>query len=202
MENKSFQNSDFSLTAYREKRLSIPEPVKLFMGLIIARDMDLEKIRYELIKHFGRIELESPVQSFNHTKYYIREMGPDLTRCFLSFTDPVSPDNLARIKVLTNHLEIQMGRISDERIIRMVNIDPGILSLSNVILATTKNRAHRIYLSQGIYAEITLIYSKTRGWLPLEWTYPDYRIPGTIEFFSAARENYYLQVREHLRMSA
>jgi hypothetical protein len=200
MENRSFQISESRLTAYCEKRLSIPKPVKLFMGLILAQDMDLEMIKHELISHFGRIDLEGPIHPFDHTDYYIKEMGPDLKRCFLSFINPVSPDHLAKIKLFTNRLEIQKGEIIGERICRVVNIDPGILSLSNVILATTKNRAHRIYLSKGIYAEITLIYSKTKGWQPLSWTYPDYRIPSTFEFFCAMREKYYLQIKDQLRL--
>lgn len=200
MKNTYFKISEPHLTLYCEKRLSIPKPVKLFMGLIIARDVDLEIIRHELISHFGQIDLESPIHPFDHTNYYIKEMGPNLNRCFLSFINPVSPDHLAKIKLLTNRLEIQRGEINGERICRVVNIDPGILSLSNVVLATTKNRAHRIYLSEGIYAEITLIYSKTKGWQPLDWTYPDYRIPSTIEFFCTIREKYYLQISDQLCM--
>jgi hypothetical protein len=200
MKNSSFQISEPSLTAFCEKRLSTPIPVKLFMGLILAQGFDLKMIKNELISHFGRIDLECPIRPFNHTDYYIKEMGSNLNRCFLSFADPVPPDHLAQIKLLTNRLEIQRGKVAGETICRRVNIDPGILSLSNVILATTKNRAHRIYLSNGIYAEITLIYSKTRGWQPLDWTYPDYRIPSTIDFFCGIREKYYLQIRDQLSL--
>lgn len=183
------------MKVFCEKRLSKPEPVKLFAALILARNTDLEMIKQELTGHFGRIDLQGPINPFDHTGYYIKEMGPDLQRCFLSFENPVSPDQLVEIKLLTNRLEIIKGEIAGDGICRIVNIDPGILSLSNVILATTKNRAHRIYLSNGIYAEVTLIYSKTNGWQPLDWTYPDYRIPGTIEFFRSIREKYYFQIR-------
>ncbi|MGA1864165.1 MAG: DUF4416 family protein [bacterium] len=199
MEKQPLQITESRLNELCEKRLSIPDPVKLFMGLILGQDTDLEMIKQELTGHFGRIDLQSPINPFDHTEYYIKEMGPDLQRCFLSFEDPASSDQLAKIKLLTNRLEILRGEFAgDGGIYRKVNIDPGILSLSNVILATTKNRAHRIYLSHGIYAEVTLIYSKTKGWQPLDWTYPDYRIPCTIEFFRAIREKYYLQTREHL----
>jgi hypothetical protein len=198
MEKQSLQTSESGLKALCEKRLLMPRPVKLFMGLILGQDTDLEVIKRELTIHFGRIDIEGPITPFDHTDYYVKEMGPNLHRCFLSFINPVSPDHLAKIKLFTNHLEIQNGRIVGDRIFRIVNIDPGILSLSNVILATTKSRAHRIYLSSGIYAEITLIYSKTKGWQPLDWTYPDYRIPETIELFGSIREKYYLQIRDQL----
>ncbi|MGA1841076.1 MAG: DUF4416 family protein [bacterium] len=197
MEKRSFQITESRLKEFCKKRLSIPEPVKLFMGLILSQDTDLEMIKQELTSHFGRIDLQSPINPFDHTDYYIKEMGHGLQRCFLSFEDPASPDQLAEIKLLTNRLEIMKGEITGDGICRKVNIDPGILSLSNVILATTKNRAHRIYLSNGIYAEVTLIYSKNKGWQPLDWTYPDYRISGTIKFFHSIREKYYLQIRDH-----
>ncbi|MDP2953277.1 MAG: DUF4416 family protein, partial [Chloroflexota bacterium] len=42
---------------------------------------------------------------------------------------------------------------------------------------TTKDRGHRIYLSEGIYAEVTLVWKRGEGFQPEEWTYPDYRTP-------------------------
>jgi hypothetical protein len=159
----------------------------------------MDDLKQAMVKHFGRIDLESPIHSFDHTDYYRDEMGPGLRRGFLSFDRLVPPDELADIKRFTNRMEIQWGRMKGKKISRRVNMDPGLLSLSNLILATTKNRAHRIYLSNGIYAEITLIYSKAQGWQTLDWTYPDYRTPVVTEFFSKMREIYYLQIRDQLR---
>jgi hypothetical protein len=199
MDKETYKISESFLTTYCQKRLSEPDPVKLFVGLILSQNIDLKVIKHELIDRFGQIDIESPIHPFDHTDYYVKEMGPNLKRCFLGFINPVSPDNLAEIKLTTNQIEIQKGRIAGERVYRVVNIDPGILSLSNVILATTKSRAHRIYLSKGIYAEITLIYSRTLGWQHLDWTYPDYRTPITFEFFSEMREKHYQQIRDKLR---
>ena len=179
--------------------MSQPSPVKLFTGLILSEDIPIDDLKETLAKHFGRIDLECPVHAFEHTDYYGAEMGPGLRRAFLSFDRLVAPDQLADIKRLTNRMEIQWGRMQGGRIARRVNMDPGLLSLSNLILATTKNRAHRIYLSNGIYAEITLIYSKNQGWQTLDWTYPDYRTPVVMEFFGKMREIYYLQIRDRLR---
>jgi hypothetical protein len=185
MEDRAFQ-----------KHLSEPHPVKLIAGLIIAQDFDLEALKKTLVECFGPIDLESLFYPFKHTGYYNKEMGPGLIRSFLSFLRPVLPDRLAEIKLTTNRIEMREGRSEGGRIFRLVNIDPGFLSLSNVILATTKNRAHRIYLSNGIYAEVTLIFSKRNGWQVLDWTYPDYRDPLALEFFRAVREKYYLQIKE------
>lgn len=184
-----------------QKRLKRPDPVKLFMGLIISPHMELEDLKKKLEDRFGPIDLESPIHIFDHTDYYAREMGPDLKRCFCSFINLVQPEDLSSIKGITNRMEIEMGKPRGGVICRLVNMDPGILSLSNIILATTKNRAHRIYLSDGIYAEVTLMYSKDKGWQPLDWTYPDYRTPLAMEFFHETRKGYYLQIKDRLHDS-
>ena len=187
------------MTEYSNRRLSQPQPGKLFTGLILSEDILVDDLKKALAGHFGPIDLESPVHAFDHTDYYRAEMGPGLRRGFLSFEHLIAPDQLADIKRFTNRLEIQWGRIQGQRIARRINIDPGLLTLSNLILATTKNRAHRIYLSNGIYAEVTLIYSKTRGWQSLDWTYPDYQTPVVMEFFRKMRDIYYLRIRDRLR---
>lgn len=195
------QFNESLLQEYCQKRLKRPDPVKLFMGLIISPHMALEDLKKKLEDRFGPIDLESPIHIFDHTDYYTREMGPDLKRSFLSFLNPVEPEDLAAIKGITNRMEIEMGRPNSGGICRMVNMDPGLLSLSNIILATTKNRAHRIYLSNGMYAEVTLMYSKDKGWQPLDWTYPDYQTPLAMEFFMETRKRYYFQIKDRLHNS-
>lgn len=185
------------ISDYCEARLSLPVPVKLFMGLIFSKKIDLEVLKQKLGDTFGQLGPESQIRAFDHTDYYNREMGTDLMRCFLGFKTCVNPDSLAGIKHITNRIEMQMGKLEGRKIFRMINLDPGILSLSNVVLATTKNRAHRIYLGKGIYAEVTLLYSKAKGWCPLEWTYPDYRTPVANEFFQTLRNDYFLQIKNH-----
>jgi hypothetical protein len=69
----------------------------------------------------------------------------------------------------------------------MVNIDPGIITLNNLQLLTTKNFAHRIYLGEGIYCELTMLFSKS-GVRYLEWTYPDYKTKEAEEFFIESRK--------------
>ena len=67
--------------------------------------------------------------------------------------------------------------------------------MERLILATGKNYTHRIYLGQGIYADLTLIYQRGT-FQPLEWTYRDYSDPEMIDCFNRLREGYKNQIRE------
>lgn len=118
----------------------------------------------------GPHDYRSPALPFNYTDYYLAEMGAPLARFFLSFRNLVPREKLAEIKHRTDAVE---RTLSDEQGRRRVNIDPGLLTPESFVLATGKNYAHRIYLGQGVYADLTLVY-RGGGYRPLEWTYPDY----------------------------
>jgi hypothetical protein len=168
-----------------------PKPVKLIVGLL-SGDVDLlRRARQLLSKRFGPVDAVSGVWAFDETDYYEGEMGPELKRLFLSFEEPMRPDALAGIKVETNALE---ERIADDCLLldipRPVNVDPGYVDLTKLVLATTKDRGHRIYLAQGIYAEVTLHY-ESGAWQTLPWTYPDY--------MRAEYHAFFVDVRERLR---
>ena len=137
----------------------------------------------ELSEKIGEVVLRSVVIPFKHTTYYNKEMGDELIRQWCAFSRLVAPDVLADLKRATNEIE---GRYTNKNGSRQINIDPGLISLSSLVLASTKNYSHRIYLGQGIYAEVTLIY-KDHKFNPLEWTYPDYREASALEFFCRAR---------------
>jgi len=173
--------------------MSIPrtaQPVKLFAGLL-SGDLDLlRRARQLLARRFGPVDLESDIWPFDHTDYYAAEMGPGLQRCFYAFRPLVNPDRLVEIKHETNALELEIAEqclLSD--IPRPVNIDPGYLDLTKLVLATTKDRGHRIYLGHGIYAEVTLQYARN-AWQTFPWTYPDYAQPDYHAFFLKLRELY------------
>jgi hypothetical protein len=141
----------------------------LVMGLLLSAGTDCEALLELLGRNFGPIDEASPEVPFLWTDYYNPEMGEDIRRIFLLFADPVDPQDLARIKTRTDELETVFsgGRK------RSVNLDPGLLAPGRFVLATTKDRAHRIALSGGIYAELTLIYQKG-AYRALPWTYPDW----------------------------
>ncbi len=165
---------------------SIKDPGKalVLIGLIHNRDFDLELIMPDIIDRFGTIALRSNTAAFDQTDYYTSEMGTDLVRQWLVFGQTVMPENLAGLKIWSNGIEERHRSAAGGR---TVNIDPGIITLNNLILASTKNYSHRIYLGQGIFAEVTFIYRHGQ-FQTLEWTYPDYRTPAALEFFGKARE--------------
>ena len=161
------------------------EPVKLIAGLLYADTEIFLSTLNTLEGKFGPVQHETEPVAFTFTDYYRKEMGSDLKRCFISFENPVSPEHLADIKVATNKLE---SRNLNDSGGRKINIDPGLISLANLVLASTKDFAHRIYLGQGIYGEVSLLY-ENRAFIPLPWTYPDYHQPATIEFLVRVRES-------------
>lgn len=142
----------------------------LVMGVLSSFEKQHETLIALLESHFGPVEVQSPVLDFSYTDYYDEEMGGRPVRYLLLFKDLVDPSKLADFKILTNELE---KGFAFENGNRRINLDPGILSLSSFILATCKDRSHRIPLHDGIYAETTLIY-QNKDFQRLPWTYADY----------------------------
>lgn len=143
---------------------------------------------------FGPVGLRSEPFVFDQTTYYEASMGHDLRKQFLAFERLVPPDLLADIKRQTNALENELAVTASYPEGRPVNLDPGLLVLGKFMLATTKDQAHRIYLRDGIFAEVTLRYH-AGAFEPWPWTYADYRLPCVHAFLQQAREYY----RQHLR---
>jgi hypothetical protein len=163
-----------------------PQPVKAFCGLL-SGDVDLlRRARQLLVRRFGPVDLESATWPFSFTDYYAGEMGSEIQRCFVSFEKLIDPQRLVDLKVEANALEQEMARECLTEPARPVNIDPGYIDLSKLVLATTKDRSHRIYLHSGIYAEVTLQFAGG-GWQPGAWTYADYLQPEYHAFFTQVR---------------
>jgi hypothetical protein len=170
--------------------LRFPKPTKLVMSLISAEDALMADAVGDLKTVYGALDLLTELLPFDFTRYYHREMGSPLFRRFIAFEELVSPDFLPEIKLETNKIEQRYSRNGCRR----VNIDPGILSMDNVVLATTKSCAHRPYLRDGVYADLTLIF-RNRSFRPLEWTYPDYRQGEVIELMNGLRRSYLMQLK-------
>ena len=143
---------------------------------------------------FGPIALESPLFNFTQTDYYASSMGIELKKTFFAFAKFYDPAQLADTKRTTNRWEEQYRTELGADELRPLNLDPGYLNESKLILASTKDHAHRIYLRDGIYAEITLSYHR-RQWQRLPWTYPDYQTPEYHAFFDQCR----LYLRDEMR---
>lgn len=144
-----------------------------------------EKLNYNLGLSL-KIDLRSEIIKFDTTDYYNEEMGEEILRYWISFSPVISLEKIYRIKIFTNDIEQKF--FSDEFKKRKVNIDPGYIEGSKLVLFSTKNYSHRVYLDEGIFAEVTLLY-KNKQFQILPWTYPDYQFPKTIEFFTKVREN-------------
>jgi len=155
------------------------------MGVLTSRNGQQPRLERMLAEDFGPIDYRSNPISFTFTDYYTNEMGGGISRIFYSFEKLVQPDTLADIKVRTNHLETFFAEPDG----RKVNLDPGLLSLGKLILASTKDNAQRIPLSRGIFAEITLIYTRKK-YRPLPWTYRDYQSDEYLQVLSEIRNIY------------
>lgn len=184
---------------------SMPKPVKLFIGMLSSEVPLFDESKERLKETFGPIDLESPVWEWVHTDYYLKEMGEGLKRKFIFFERLISPEIISGVKLKTKGLERQylnppLSPLTNggQRGVggRRINLDPGYLDLARVVLVSTKDFSHRIYLGNSIYAEVTLMYSgKTYQTLP--WTYPDFRTEEYLKLFKNARVLY----KKHVRLS-
>jgi hypothetical protein len=162
-------------------------PVKLVCGLIAVDDPSLIREAGDaLTEAFGGIDLESEPTPFDFTPYYRAEMGEGLVRKFFSFARSIDPGELSSIKRATIAIEERFARRGGERPGRRVNLDPGYVTAAKLVLATTKDFAHRVYLRDGIYAEVTLAFHKS-GIGAFAWTYPDFRSGRYDAFFLEVR---------------
>lgn len=145
------------------------EKTALVIGILSTDEEERSVLLEKLTGEFGPIAQVSETMPFPYTDYYDSEMSGHPVRYLILFENLISPDQLADIKTKTNELEKLFANDAGRRI----NIDPGILSLANFILATCKDRSHRVPLSKGVYAEVTLIY-QDHDFQRLPWTYADY----------------------------
>ena len=125
-------------------------------------------------------------------------MGPGLKKQFIALQNPIDPSNLASMKLTTNRWESDYANVSPHGEPRPLNLDPGYITLGKLVLASTKDHAHRIYLSHGIYAEVTLHF-KHGAWRHLEWTFPDYQREDYQAFFMKCRDWHRQQRKEQPR---
>ena len=171
------------------------EPVKLFVGMLSAYPGALADAEAALVERLGPVDVRSDIFAHEFTEYYRDEMGQPLVRLFVSFERLIAPDQVVAVKRLTNEIENRIAGEGQWPVLRPMNLDPGYIAPSKLVLASTKDYSHRIHLQEGIYAEVTLLF--VRGdWKELEWTYPDYRTPAYHKFFTQVRTRLMEQRRE------
>lgn len=167
-----------------------PLPCKLIVGLLAGRAEVLAAATEALASLYGRIDLASPQWQFSFTQYYQAQMGNNLLRQFLAFEKLIVPSDIVAIKRRTNQLEEELAQRFPGGPSRPANIDPGYLTEGKLVLASAKGLAHRVYMDQGIYAEITLTFVHGR-WVAHPYTFPDYG--------SGLYDGFLLEARESLR---
>jgi hypothetical protein len=160
-----------------------PDGVKIFLALLFSSEEQRDTALAAVCGVLGEIEDSCGPVAFDYTGYYTPEMGSGLRKSYYIFKRLALRDELARLKVFTNSLESQF--LCDGN--RRINLDPGYLTRDKLVLATTKDFFHRLYLSDGIFAEVTLHFKSKNICRYFSWTYPDYRDEGFQRFILKSR---------------
>lgn len=164
-----------------------PMPVKLICGILACDGAALDAARQSLLDTLGAADCVSDIWPFDMTAYYESQAGPEILRQFVAFSELIDPGRLAAIKHTTNRLEQQLAATLDRPWPRPVNFDPGLIEPSKLVLASTKNFAHRIYIGDRMYAEVTMTY--VRGtWQTFAFTFPDFKSGRYDDFLSSVRQ--------------
>ncbi|MCY3006380.1 MAG: DUF4416 family protein [Planctomycetota bacterium] len=189
-----------------------PPPSVRFVAVFSAEDRFLQIALERLQGHWGKIAALGQAFDFVESPYYFKTMlvpqpeelaeksaeelaevrPQSLRKQMALFADPYDPADLAADKLRTNSWEQDWTEelaLHHDGSKRLINIDPGYLSMTKLVLASTKNREHRIYLRDGIYAEVTLAF-RDQAWTPMPWTYTDYQRPDILEFLKLARKGF------------
>lgn len=162
-----------------------PLPAQFFAGLLCADENLFLEAADILTEKYSGIDLQSSVFFFDHTSYY-SEMGDNLKKFFISFEELLSREAIVEMKLFTNELEKRLSLSGKQR---LINIDPGYMTLSNVFLASCKDFYHRVYLAKGIFLENEYRYiNKEYTFWP--WTYPDYQKKEYLDYFYSLRRIY------------
>ena len=168
-----------------------PAPVKLFFSIFAGDGSAVDRAIAELAGKYGPVDIGTPLMRFDQTNYYEKEFGRDLVRKIAVMEKLIMPEDITAVKLYA--AEMEQRTMQDNR--RTVNIDPGYVELSRMVLTTGKDYAHRIYLRDGVFADLTLVFKKDEGFTTLPWTYPDYASEQYRSFFNDAREKLRKQLK-------
>jgi len=171
-----------------------PKPVKLIIGILAADETCLSAALEALQAEFGLFDLESSVWPFTQTEYYKEQAGENILRQFVTVEKLIDPGELAEVKLITNKIEQDLSKKLAIDLPRPVNLDPGILEPSKLVLASTKNFSHRIYIGKNIYTELTLSFIKGI-WQSYSYTFPDFKQSTYHQFLTRVREKLVGQLR-------
>lgn len=164
-----------------------PPPSLLLVAAFSRHDSAIQWSQTQVESHWGPIALASDLFEHDETSYYEASMGSSLLKKFFIVSGNFDPERLPKIKLQSNTWEAELAQTAAYSEQRPLNIDPGYLTLTKLVLASAKDRAHRLYMADGIYAEECLYFLENR-WQSRPWTYPDYQRDDFHKFFTQARE--------------
>lgn len=165
-------------------------PVKLLVAILWADAEALQAAMTELQTVWGEVDFAGPDRPFDRTHYYLQEMGADLQRRLVSFTELVPPENIGQAKLRCNEIEDRLSSRQGRR----VNLDIGYLDHNKIVLASVKYAGQKIHLGDGVYADLVARYKHGR-YQPFEWTFPDFRDGRYDEELAEIRRTYLQQLR-------
>jgi len=170
-------------------RVQKPPDGRLIVSIIYSSMDGLADGLRALERRFGRVQYETLEIPCAEAEVYREEMGDSLSRRFYSFEKTVSRGTLVDIKKACHKIEPQFADQVGEYLFRTVNLDPGILSPESLIMTSHREYNHRIYVDDGVYSELALVYSRGQ-FVRLPWTCPDYYHDEAIEFFTRVRDSF------------
>jgi hypothetical protein len=171
------------------REIQLPISVKLFVGMLSPEPAMFKTCADLLCKEYGPVDYQSEIVPWTNSDFYREEMGPGILRKFIFFERLLDPGDLSLIKINTTRIEKSLALQAGNRTRRRINLDPGYVTEAKVVLATTKDYSHRLYIGNGIYAEVTLRYgNKDRSFTAFDHTYLDYCSETYITMFNEARE--------------
>lgn len=169
-------------------------PCLALVAAFSRHDLALDWLIDQVETQLGTIAIQSQRFEFSESAYYQPTMGDGLKKQFFVLERFYDPSKLASDKLLANQLEFEFASSHPTQEVRPLNVDPGYISLTKLVLASTKNREHRVYLREGVYGEVTLAY-RDQKWQTMQWTYPDYQREDFRLFFESARQHLLRQMR-------
>ena len=172
------------------------KPVLLFVAVFSRHEAAIDWAKEKLTSQWGPIALASPVFEFRETAFYEASMGADLRKTLWAFETLSEPAALPALKHQSNAWEEEYQKLGRHVELRPLNLDPGYVTEAKLVLATTKDRDHRLYLAEGIFGEVTLFF-RHGAWVSRPWTYPDYQRPEYHQFLTQCRD----YLRQRLRAS-
>ena len=181
---------------WSSQRLKAPPSAQFFAALMVTGDGFHQGAEEALSEAFGPLDRHSLWYEFSRfSTYYDREMGGPVWKYFVTFKRLLPVDLLVDVKLQAEEIQRRFAISEKDGPRRTVNVDPGYLTGWNLVLSTVKNHAHRLYLGQGVYAEVTLVF-RHHQWEALPWTYPDYCSKHVIDFFTLVRSDYLKRLGE------